>query len=314
MLGAKKNIEVHLHTNDTCNLKCIHCYNNSGERSAHSIPTIDCLLRLICYFCKQYEAEIHLEGGEIFLRPELLRDMNSLSPEILQCITITTNGTIRTDDQNILNMLAKIYALRISVEGHTETLQYAVRGTSLKKVVENALFYQKMGCPVWLRLTMTKQNQEHLLDSTLPYFMAHGFSNFQIYEFQSVGRGQSIQDLLAVDATAFEDFLVGLETWKARPSKEACQLRFFFSSTRQEAVLSHEANLKADGWKVVSIPPEDGVSIHADGALYLCAWENDESHRILNVYQDGLDYMAAKLEQIDLKHICSHCSAVQIAY
>lgn len=141
----KDKIEVHLHTNDNCNLKCIHCYNKSGEGSAYNIPEIESLLKLIQYFCTAYEAEIHLEGGEIFLRPDLLHRMNSLPQETLQCVTITTNGTIRIDEPEIIDMLRKINALRISVEGHTDGQQRIVRGIDLEKVVEYALFYKEKG-------------------------------------------------------------------------------------------------------------------------------------------------------------------------
>ncbi|MBD5450893.1 MAG: radical SAM protein [Lachnospiraceae bacterium] len=310
----KDKIEVHLHTNDNCNLKCIHCYNKSGENSSYNIPEIGDLLQLIQFFCTEYEAEIHLEGGEIFLRPELLRRMSSLPSETLQCITITTNGTIRIDELEIIDMLCKIHALRISVEGHTDEQQHIVRGIGLDKVVENALFYKEKGIPVWLRLTMTRRNCEHLLDGTLPYYMDKGFRDFQIYEFQAVGRGEMNWSLLTVEDDMFVSFLNRLAAWKGFLMTEDLHMVFMFSDTRREAVLSHKEQLELNRLKVSNIPAENGVSIHADGFVYLCAWDNEESHSILNVYKKGIKYMIAKLEKMDLKHSCSHCSAVRIVY
>lgn len=310
----KDKIEVHLHTNDNCNLKCIHCYNKSGGESACNIPESGCLLELIRFFCTRYDVEIHLEGGEIFLRPELLRKMNELPLEMLQCITVTTNGTIRIEEPEIIDMLCKLQALRISVEGHTDEQQHMVRGIALKEVVENALFYKKEHIPVWMRLTLTCQNYEQLLAETLPYYMEMGFQDFQVYEFQSVGRGVSSAKQLAVDNRAFCSFLEKLETWKEFPDKEELNLKFMFSSERENAVFSHEQKLKSNGLKVFKLPAEDGVSIHADGAVYLCAWDNDERHCILNVYKEGIDCMEAKLKHMSLKHSCSHCSTVCIAY
>lgn len=310
----KNKIEVHLHTNDNCNLKCIHCYNKSGESSAYNIPEIESLLKLIQYFCTAYDAEIHLEGGEIFLRSDLLHRMGSLPQEILQCVTITTNGTIRIDESEIIDMLCKINALRISVEGHTNEQQRIVRSIDLEKVVECALFYKEKGIPVWLRLTMTCQNYEHLLDETLPYYMDKGFRNFQVYEFQAVGRGEKNRSLLAVKDDMFVSFLDKLTVWKKFFVEDDFRLMFMFPSTRFEIVHFYKEQLKTNRLKVFDIPTEDGISIHADGSLYLCAWDNEESHCILNVYKKGLQYMATKLGKMSLKHSCNHCSAVRIVY
>lgn len=310
----KDKIEVHLHTNDNCNLKCIHCYNKSGGQYACNLPEVDSLLEIMQYFCTEYDAEIHLEGGEIFLRPELLRRMDSFSAEILQCITITTNGTICTDEPEAVDMLRKIHALRISVEGHDDEQQRMVRGIALDKVIENALFYKERDIPVWLRLTMTCGNCEHLLDETLPYYMNLGLRNFQVYEFQAVGRGKYNRNLLTVQNDTFDSFLEHLETWEKFPEKEDICLKLMFSGARREIVLAHKNQLALNGLDVFDIPAKSGVSIHADGSVYLCPWDDDENHCILKVYQEGLRHMAAALKETNLKHCCSHCSTVRISY
>lgn len=309
----RDKIEVHLHTNDNCNLRCAHCYNKSGETPTCNVLETDFLLELIQYFCTEYEAEIHLEGGEIFLRPDLLCEMNSFPTETLRCITITTNGTICIDKPEILNMFRKLHRLRISVEGHRDEQQRIVRGIPLKEVIEHALFYKEGNIPLCLRLTMTRLNYEHLLDETLPYYMDMGFQHFQVYEFQAVGRGKSNQDFLSIDDDAFSSFLENLSEWKGLFNARDLSLKFMFSRVRQEAILSHKEVLQSKGAKVFDIPCEDGVSIHADGSLYLCAWDNDENHCILNVYKDGILHMGEKLRQMNLKHTCNHCSAVCIA-
>lgn len=310
----KDKIEIHLHTNDHCNLRCIHCYNASGERAVCNMPESGRLLELIRYFCTEYQAEIHLEGGEIFLRPDLLREMNCLPTEILQCITITTNGTFYTDDPEIIEMLCRLHMLRISVEGHTDKQQSAIRGISLEEVVEHALLYKEKKIPVWLRLTMTSLNVEHLLDETLPYYMEKGFRHFQIYEFQSVGRGKENGGLLTVEDALFLSFLNKLAVWKKTYTGEDLYLKIMLSVSRREAVLAHKRQLELNRLTVSEIPKENGLSIHADGSVFLCPWDNEESHCMLNVYRDGIKYMADRLKEEDLKHSCCHCSAVSIVY
>ena len=303
-----------MHTNDNCNLKCIHCYNSSGEKNACRIPNVNRILELIQYFCTEYDAEIHLEGGEIFLRPELFFEMNYLPIEILQCITITTNGTICIEQPEIINMLRKIYALRISVEGHTNKQQSFVRGIPLENVINHALFYKKKKIPIWIRITMTCQNWEHLLDETLPYYINLGFLNFQIYEFQAVGRGKYNIDKLAVNDDIFVLFLEKLKIWRSFYGKVGLHLKFMFSSIRQELICSYKEQLEQNNLKVENISKGNGLSIHADGSVYLCAWDNEENHCILNVYEEDFSQTTLQLRQMNLTHKCNHCSTICITY
>lgn len=309
----KNKIDVHLHTNDNCNLRCIHCYNMSGEKFACNMPESSRLLELIQYFCTEYEAEIHLEGGEIFLRPDLLCQMNDLPADMLQCITITTNGTISISDPEIIEILCRLRALRISVEGHTDEQQRTVRGIALDEVVENALSYKEMGIPVWLRLTMTSLNIEHLLDETLPYYMHKGFRCFQAYEFQPVGRGEQSSSLLTVGDALFLSFLQNLAVWNEPYRKEDLQLNIMLPPARRKAVFFHKRQLELNKMAVSEIPAQSGLSIHADGSVFLCPWDNEKSHCVLNVYKDGIKHMECLLKNNELKHGCRHCSAVSIA-
>ena len=59
-------LEVHLHTNYSCNLRCGHCYNNSGGRNQEALPQ-QLVMGIITAFCAAYDVEFHLEGGEIWI-------------------------------------------------------------------------------------------------------------------------------------------------------------------------------------------------------------------------------------------------------
>lgn len=181
-------VELHLHTNNNCNLRCAHCYNNSGEILSKN-PDHDNIINTIQDICTNYDAEIHLEGGEIFLIPQLLKKMYCIPEKILKSITITTNGTIFTDDTSIINMLKKIKVLRVSVEGYNSLLHEEIRGGSFNAVIENARRYQELGIPVCIRITLNRMNYDGFVNNTIMGLYNMGFENFQVYEFQSVGRG-----------------------------------------------------------------------------------------------------------------------------
>lgn len=304
---TKPGLELHLHTNSDCNLYCKHCYNQSGERSCTDRPSETALLEIIRYFCENYDAEIHLEGGEIFLRPRLLALMNTLPEWILACVTITTNGVIRNEEPETIAMLRKICALRVSVEGHLDEQQQFIRGTPLKPILENAEFYRKEQISVCLRLTLNQRNYDGFIAKTIPSLAARGFSRFQVYEFQSVGRGSENERELALDHPL--DALWSEMCTFRLPS--GIQFDLMLSAKRGRELQAVAKKLEQHGFVVGKLLPENGISIHADGGVYLCPWDNDPKHQIFNWYQQ--ECPQAYLRSISLKHNCVRCSAFRIS-
>lgn len=302
-----KRLEIHLHSNYSCNLQCKHCYNFSDAHKDVELPT-EFMITLIKNLCERYETEIHLEGGEIFLKPDLLTSMNDLPDEVLKCVTITTNGTICLQDDRILSMLKRIGSLRISVEGHTNEQQRAIRGIDVEPILENAKYYMGIGIPVWLRVTLNRYNQDGLITITLPSFGEKGFHRIQIYEFQRVGRGSENEEELSLqesisgildDLINYSDSLVG-------------ELRIMLPKRRFCEVKEYEQKLNGKNFLVRFIKAEDGISIHPDGEVFLCAWDNDVSHSLGNVLKMGQRRFFDLLNGMNLKHNCEYCSAICI--
>ena len=233
-----KRLEIHLHSNYSCNLHCKHCYNFSDVHREAELPA-EFMITLINDLCKQYETEIHLEGGEIFLKPRFLVLLNDLPDEVLKCITITTNGTICLKDEAILSALRKIGSLRISVEGHTNEQQRAVRGIDIDNVLENARYYMENGVPVWLRVTLNQYNQDGFVNCTLPALSEKGFRRIQVYEFQKVGRGSENNKELALNGT-ISDILADLINYK---DSLECELKIMLSQRRLCEVKEYEQKL-----------------------------------------------------------------------
>lgn len=300
-----RTLEVHIHTNTSCNLMCLHCYNHSGECTVDTAPPIEDIIDTIRYVCDTYDAEIHLEGGECFLRPTLLKAMDLLPDKYLQAITITTNGTIFLDDNEIVHMLKRLSALRISVESADEQQHMEIRGFSLAKTLENAMRYKHLGVPVWIRVTLNKLNYQGFFNQHILRLSEQGFSQFQVYEFQSVGRGIKNQEKLIL-GDSIHDLLCELENTPL----SGIIIKIMLSQRRFEEVLLHKDSLETQGYRVEIIPQEEGISIHADGAAYCCAWDNEPSNLICNWYND--DDAKMMIDSINLVHNCSYCSYVRI--
>lgn len=303
----KKSIEIHLHTNYSCNLLCKHCYNNSSNHNKCKLSS-DLALDIIKEVCEKYNAEIHLEGGEIFLLSDFLAAMNELPDEVLRCITITTNGTIRHENKTILNMLSRIGALRVSVEGHTDEHQRAIRSIGIKSVLENAHFYKENNIPVWLRVTLHRYNYKAFVEKTLPSLNDEGFNKIQVYEFQNVGRGDENKLDFAL-GDSIEWLLKELEEKNLDLNSH---IRMMFPKKRIPEILEHKALLEEKGYCVQLLEPEAGVSIHADGKVFLCAWENNPKECIIDISQTNIEHFMKTIENMELLHQCSHCSAIRI--
>lgn len=300
-----KKLETHLHSNYSCNLYCNHCYNSSGAHRNAELPA-EFMVTLIKTLCERYESEIHLEGGEIFLKPGFLTMLNDIPNEVLQCITITTNGTICLKDEKILSMMRRIGSLRVSVEGHTNEQQRAIRGIDIDNVLENARYYMENKIPVWLRVTLNQLNQNGFVNCTLPTLYEKGFHKIQVYEFQKVGRGSengkelALQDSVSGilnDLINYSDFLVG-------------ELKIMFPKRRFAEVKEYEQKLTEKHFSVRYLEAEDGISIHADGEIFLCAWDNEVSNSLGNVLKMDREAFFDLLSQTNLKHNCEYCSAI----
>ena len=302
-----KKMEVHLHTNSDCNLHCIHCYNYSGERNSDlsKEPSDEYIINSLIYICGNYDAEIHLEGGEIFLRPELLKKMDSLSDDILKRITITTNGTILNRDKTVLHMLRRVAVLRVSVESANAAVHSRIRGYSLQSVTDHAKEYQINGVPVCIRITLNKLNYDHFIHNNIIKLSEKGFKTFQVYEFQRVGRGIDNCSLLTLD-----DSLRDLINELCSTPMHGISLKMMFPKRRISEILRSQQKLIQADYKTEVLTPDEGISIHTDGNVYACAWENDPQTALFNWYDDHNARRIINTRKI--LHECEYCTAIKI--
>lgn len=85
-----------------------------------------------------------------------------------------------------------------------------------------------------------------------------------------------------------------------------------FPRERISEIYAHQEALGRSGFNVQLIVPENSISIHADGGVYICPWDNDRSHCLFNIKEMDLKSALRRLDQEDLTHTCRHCSAIRI--
>ncbi len=88
---------VHWLITGLCNLKCRHCYLESPAGTYGELPLSD-MLRIIGKLAEANVHQVHLTGGEPFLRPDLPDILAALAARQITVTHISTNGALVTDE------------------------------------------------------------------------------------------------------------------------------------------------------------------------------------------------------------------------
>lgn len=143
-----------------CNLRCLHCYNESGKKKA-SITKEN--LRNICHSLKQANQNtITFSGGEPFLHPNLLEYINFCMEEGFS-VTIISNGTKITKE--IVEQLPKERLFfQISLNGENDTIHDMLcgKGSYAQTMKGISLLQDKFQDAIQVHCVMNQYNQHHL--------------------------------------------------------------------------------------------------------------------------------------------------------
>lgn len=294
-------IDVHIHTNTNCNLRCVHCYEDADFGCGRTVIDSSFEVKLIQFLCEHFCADIHLEGGEIFLEEELIQALLKLDMQMRKSITITSNGFFRMENADTLEVLRSILCLRISVEGHTDALHKKVRNCSLKTVLENARYYKDMGVNVVLRITLNTFNMNVMFSEVIPTLTNQGFADFQIYEMQSVGRGKASNICITGALDSF------FHDWFLHPIKT--NIKVSLAERRISEVKQYQAEFEEMGIIVEHTGSDSGIAVGADKTVRICAWDMTSAPlAVLN--ENNLDELCGIIKSQDMPHTCEFCSKV----
>ena len=293
-------IDVHIHTNTHCNLQCIHCYESTEDAERMSL-TKDFVISLIQFLCKTYDADIHLEGGEIFLEEHLITTLLDLDESVLRHLTITTNGTLRSQNSDTLRVLRSVGCLRVSVEGHTDFLHQALRRCDLQTILDNAHYYQNQGVPISLRLTLNALNVESMFSETIPTLEDKGFNRFQIYEMQPVGRGKTANICIPERLDIF------FKDWLRNPPKS--NIKVSLPVRRRAESYEYLTRLKQVGVVAEDVESVASVSIGTDGSVRVCPWDMT-SEPLMSIKKDSIETLRNAVESQIIPHECDFCSRI----
>ncbi len=172
--------ELDLHVTNRCNLRCMHCCFDSGRRAMPELPTAR-ICEVLAEAIALGAREIHVTGGEPFLRPDVL---TIVAEAIVQGarVRVQSNGTL-LDRKGLARLAALgIDELMISIDG-PEQVNDSIRGHGTHAKAWNAVqAAQALGIPVRVNTVVMQRNLRSiagLLDSTLELGVkVHSFFHF----------------------------------------------------------------------------------------------------------------------------------------
>lgn len=105
-----------------CNQNCLHCYNDSGSNGT-SGPSLDKVVLLLKELKSANVDAIEFGGGEPFLRRDFSVILHQAS-ELDFSISISTNGTVLSEEDLMLLKKIKLTDIQVSLDGRQEFHDY----------------------------------------------------------------------------------------------------------------------------------------------------------------------------------------------
>lgn len=179
---------LQVHASRHCNLRCLHCYSESGPDQRDALP-LDVLERLVGHAADEGYRVLSLSGGEPLLyggSPALLRRAHERG----MSTTLTTNGTLLRP--RFLEPVAEhLDLLAISLDGVPESHDRMRAHPKAFELLRTGLAeVHRLGLPFGLIFTLTQHNVDEL--RWVAGFAAEaGAKLLQIHPLEAVGRARS---------------------------------------------------------------------------------------------------------------------------
>lgn len=147
---------LNLYLTNACNLRCNHCFMNSGKKNDGELGVED-WKRILKEFRDNSGMNVTFSGGE----PLMYKDFDVIlkfAKEIGLETTVLTNGVLWTEER-IRNLACYIDEVQISIDGVDEKSNAIVRGKGhFDKVVSTVIAFSNIGVKTSVATTFTTDN------------------------------------------------------------------------------------------------------------------------------------------------------------
>ena len=181
---------VYLELTRACNLKCIHCLNNSGIKQKDEL-TKDELLKLIKKLSSLGVQEIRFTGGEPLLFNGIY-DLIKFATEEGICTSLGTNGTLITKEVAKKLKESGLKKVVVSIDGNKKTHDKIRGKKNYQKAMHGLKYLQKNGINVRVNSVIMKSNMDDVIK--LAKKMSRKKITIFTRRFISSGRGKELEN------------------------------------------------------------------------------------------------------------------------
>lgn len=207
MQNTAAPVTVSFDVTSKCNLRCVHCFNNSGGAAPHTDLSSLGKLEIAKQVAALHPHSVCLCGGETLCCENLLEIIDVLSPCVGK-ISMVSNGYAVTKE--IARQLKEhgLYLVQISVDGANAWQHDTFRGVggSFEHAVSALDFLKEAGIPqIFTSFVPNKLNIRSLEEyAGLCYSL--GVHAIRAMPFLPSGRGRSVGRRLMPDAQEYFEF------------------------------------------------------------------------------------------------------------
>jgi radical SAM protein with 4Fe4S-binding SPASM domain len=262
-----------------CNLKCVHCYNDSGPGRDSNEPTTEEAKAILNDLAQFGVPSVLFSGGEPLLRRDLFELIACAGQSGLRTV-ISTNGTLI--DTGVAKKIKQqgVSYVGISLDGigRTNDEFRGVEG-AFEKAVKGIRNCQDAGLRVGLRLTLTGINIREL-ERLFDFFEEESIERACFYHLVPSGRGSAIagEDLTHAQSRAAIDIILN----KTRQFKEAGRKTDILTVDNHVdgvylylKLLAEDSDRTADVWKLLTW---NGGGLYSSGVGIGCIDFNGRVH------------------------------------
>ena len=156
---------LNIYVTNACNLRCKHCFMNSGVRLKNELP-VEEWIKILTEFRENGGETVTFSGGEPLMNkglPLMVKHAHDVGLKV----TILSNGILWTEEL-IYQMAPFIDEIQFSIDGVNEQTNAKVRGEgNFRKVVETVVSFANHGVKTSVATTFTYENLEE--DTHLKY-------------------------------------------------------------------------------------------------------------------------------------------------
>lgn len=259
-----------------CNLRCLHCYNESGELNGEI--AYERFKKIVDEFTEE-ETEITISGGEPLLHPHIWDFVKYLGEKNFKNSLLITNATL-LDHDAAKKLCEYNMPVQVSVNGINAEEHDAICGNgNFDRTMRGIDHLMEVHHPrIVIRCMVSAQNYNHIEDFILK--MSEKAHVVVLGFLSEMGRGKKNKNVIGLDALKKHELIQKLKESEKikRLKKEGKRISIPEECFNGGCPLIHPAENK------IPFSPR----INSKGQVFLCQAFDDVNYAIGNINESGL--------------------------